>query len=191
MIFENRNKYRNLDDESLLLAYKKRQSSAIIGELYSRYVHLVFGVSMKFMKNKFDAEDITMSVFELLPTKIMNHEIQYFKAWLYMVTKNECLTHFRKKGAITTELTNTLQSEDNLEQKRYEDAQLNILETEIEKLKETQKICIQLFYLERQSYIEISSTLKLDIKQVKSAIQNGKRNLKIKLEERDEFKTIK
>ncbi len=52
----------------------------------------------------------------------------------------------------------------------------------IAKLKAEQKECIQLFYYENRCYREIAVLLKIEEKQVKSFIQNGKRNLKICLE---------
>jgi RNA polymerase sigma-70 factor (ECF subfamily) len=160
----------------------------IIGEFYKRYGHLVFGASMKFMKNKFDAEDITMSVFEALPNKIAKHDIRNFKPWLYQVTKNQCLMFLRRTGRLTTEVSKELQAEDQLQYKIVKEGQLNIMEAEIETLNDEQRSCIKLFYLEQKSYHEISDILEMDIKKVKSSIQNGKRNLKIKLEGRNEFK---
>jgi len=190
MLLGKRKTYQSLSDEKLLLIYKEKQSSLIIGELYKRYGHLVFGTAMKYTKNKFDAEDVAMAVFEKLPSKLIAHEIQSFKSWLYMVTKNECLMFFRKKGNLTSTLTKELESEDTLELKEQQEVQINLLEEAIETLKEEQKICIKLFYIERKSYQEITQMLKMDIRKVKSAIQNGKRNLKIKLEGRNEFKSV-
>lgn len=97
----------------------------------------------------------------------------------------------RKKGTLTTSLTTELESStEELELKVEKEAQFEALEIAIEELKEEQRACIKLFYIERKSYHEISRLLKKDVKKVKSAIQNGKRNLKIKLEGRNEFKTV-
>ena len=189
MIFSRRRKYNSLSDEDILQDFKEGQSMMAITELYSRYAHLVLGVSMKYLKNKFDAEDITMNIFEVLPSKLLSHEIKNFKAWLYIVTKNECFMLLRKKGIETTELipeiTAQNEEEGNLE------IQLQILESEIEVLNDIQKLCIRLFYIERKSYAQIVQITQIELKQVKSAIQNGKRNLKLKLIETDEFKTRK
>ncbi|MDG1657846.1 MAG: sigma-70 family RNA polymerase sigma factor [Crocinitomicaceae bacterium] len=171
--------------------YKDKSSSAIIGELYTRYGHLVMGTSMKYLKNKANAEDLTMQVFEQLPKKISSHNIQRFKSWLYMVTKNECLMLLLKKGHLTTEIMKELESSNELHLKEEKEVQLNLLEQAITKLKDEQRQCIELFYLEQKSYQEIVSELKMDIKKVKSAIQNGKRNLKINLETKNEFKSAK
>ena len=191
MLFRFRKTYQSLSDAELVKMYKDKSSSAIIGELYTRYGHLVMGTSMKYLKNKANAEDLTMQVFEQLPKKISSHNIQRFKSWLYMVTKNECLMLLRKKGHLTTEIMKELESSNELHLKEEKEVQLNLLEQAITKLKDEQRHCIELFYLEQKSYQEIVFELKMDLKKVKSAIQNGKRNLKINLETKNEFKSAK
>lgn len=190
MFLSRRAKYQSLDDLEILEQFRKRESSELIGELYTRYGHLVMGTAMKYLKNRFDAEDLVMVLFEKLPQKIKSHSIQHFKSWLYMVTKNECLMLLRKKGHLTESITKELESESDLDLKLEREDQLLALEEAIETLNEDQKQCIQLFYIENKTYQDISEQLKLDIKKVKSAIQNGKRNLKINLENRNEFKSI-
>ena len=190
MLFSRRNKYKTLTDEELLRTYKKKQSSEVIGEYYQRYGHLVMGTSMKYLRNKFDAEDLLMNLFEKLPGKLVSHNISNFKSWLYMVTKNECLMLLRKKGNLTSSITKELDDTDDQDLKIDKEAQLEILEGAIEDLKTEQKECIKLFYIESKSYQEITEMLRLDIKKVKSAIQNGKRNLKLNLEGRNEFKSV-
>ena len=191
MLFRFRKTYQSLSDAELVKMYKDKSSSAIIGELYTRYGHLVMGTSMKYLKNKANAEDLTMQVFEHLPKKLSSHNIQRFKSWLYMVTKNECLMLLRKKRHLTTEIMKELESSNELHLKEEKEVQLNLLEQAITKLKDEQRQCIELFYLEQKSYQEIVFELKMDLKKVKSAIQNGKRNLKINLETKNEFKSAK
>ena len=176
MLFSRKNKYKTLSDDELLRTYKEKQSSEVIGEYFQRYGHLVMGTSMKYLKNKFDAEDLAMHLFEKLPGKLLSHNISNFKSWLYMVTKNECLMILRKKGNLTSSLTRELEDTDDVDLKIEKEEQLEMLEDAIEDLKEEQKECIKLFYIESKSYQEITEMLRLDIKKVKSAIQNGKRN---------------
>lgn len=138
---------------------------------------------MKYLKQVENAEDITMQIFGELGGKLIRHEIQHFKSWLYQVTRNECLQFLRKykPGSITvieqlSQPTEECNDTNELEQ------HLQLLEEVIPQLKEEQQICIRLFYLEQKSYNEISEQLSLSLNAVKSAIQNGKRNLKIKME---------
>lgn len=190
MFLRKQHNYASYTDEQLLFAYKEKQHKVIIAEYYKRYAHLVMGTSMKYLKNKQDAEDITMTIFEKLPKKLISHEIQYFKSWLYMVTKNECLMLLRKKGIATSDVSRELEAADDTAYVEEKEIQLSLLEEAIGTLKEEQRRCIELFYLDRKSYQEITNMLQIDIKKVKSAIQNGKRNLKLKLEGRNEFKSI-
>ena len=191
MFLFGRNKYKNASDEDLIALFKKEGSTQVIGLLYERYGHLVMGTCMKYMKNQMDAEDLVMKIFEEIGQKLMRFEVQHFKSWLYQITRNECLMVLRKK---TNDLPASLleQLTDNLEENHLvneREIQLVLMESKLNELKEEQRICLELFYLKDKSYTEISEELSIDIKQVKSAIQNGKRNLKLKLEEHHEFKT--
>lgn len=182
-------KYRKLTDGELVALIQSRGELQAIGVLYERYGHLVYGLALNYLKNKNDAEDVTSSVFEQLLTKIKRSEIQYFKSWLYTVAKNECLMFLRKLKP-TQDIEVNLQHLNESSDENYAlgEAQLNALEKEIAALKLEQKQCIQLFYLENKSYQQISDMVDLPVSKVKSAIQNGKRNLKISLEQYHEFK---
>jgi len=189
MFNKKRHNYSSHTDEELLIRYKEKPNSDVLGEYYKRYGHLAFGVALKYLKNPSDAEDITMSVFENLPKKIINHSIHNFKSWLYSVVKNECLMRLRKKEFASPAIEKELEQSNEIEAVYLLEGQLELLEQSIGELSDEQQTCIRLFYLEKKSYNEISATVHLEIKKVKSAIQNGKRNLKIKLEGYHEFKS--
>jgi RNA polymerase sigma-70 factor (ECF subfamily) len=183
-------KYRQCSDEELILLFKEKQDSAFIGILYERYSHLVMGVALKYLKNVEESQDITSKIFEELPTKLAKHSVEFFKSWLYRVTMNEAFQVLRKKGVeVITDQFPSLESESlNSEEIQTKEKQLEALEKAIEDLKPEQKKCIQLFYLQEKSYVEIASELNLELMKVKSYIQNGKRNIKLQLEELKEFK---
>ena len=191
MFSNKRRKYRLMTDEELVNIYKDDQSTLCIEILYERYGHLVMGVSMKYLKNEVDAEDITMKIFEDLHLKLLAHSIHFFKSWLYMVTKNECFMLLRKTKKETfveyIELYDHITLDETIDKTKQE-INLQLLEESLIHLKEEQRICIQLFYLEEKSYYQISEQLNFPLSKVKSAIQNGKRNIKILLEQDDEFK---
>jgi RNA polymerase sigma factor (sigma-70 family) len=189
MFINKRHNYSSYSDEELLIRHKNKPNKDILGEYYIRYGHLCFGVALKYLKNQADAEDITMSVFENLPKKLTNHSIHNFKSWLYSVVKNECLMRLRKKEYSSHDYEKELKQQDELENVQLLEGQLELLAQSIGELNDEQQTCIRLFYLEKKSYQEISSMIQLEVKKVKSAIQNGKRNLKIKLEGHHEFKS--
>ena len=183
----NRNNIRKSNDEDLILLYQNKKDKAIIGELFNRYYHMVFGVGLKYLKDSAEAEDITMHVFEVLFEKLHKNEVRNFKSWLYRLACNECLMKLRKDKKMNTTEIETLEyrlesNTKDFEEKVKKEKSLVQLEDEIESLKEEQKICIKMFYLEELSYNEIAAKTDFSLKQVKSFIQNGKRNLKMKME---------
>lgn len=197
-LFFSRSKNVNTLDDSVLIAeYKRTGDNNYVGELFKRYAHLVLGVCMKYLKNADEAQDMTMIVFEKLLSDLKKHEVEHFKSWLYMVTKNQCLMLLRKqKGKETVEI-NINSSEDDdeksvendlvghLDDVDLKEVKLQQLEEGITKLNSEQKICVELFYLQNKSYVEVAEITGYELNQVKSYIQNGKRNLKIYLEKKN------
>jgi len=189
MFGNKQKKYKLKTDEELVTLYKLERSSTCIAVIYERYGHLVMGTCMKYLKNEVESQDITMQIFEELHSKLLKHEINYFKSWLYMVTKNECFMFLRKsKSQNITDFSESYDVEQTIEDVQSKEKSLELLENAIEDLKPEQKRCVKLFYLEEKSYQQISAELNLSLMQVKSAIQNGKRNIKLQLEKQDEFK---
>jgi RNA polymerase sigma-70 factor, ECF subfamily len=153
-------------------------------------MHLVYGVCLKYLKNREDSKDAVMQIFEKLITDFPNEEIRNFKSWLYVITKNYCLMQLRssqsrdKKIKIwQNDAENFMESQSFSHPLDNDDIQNNLaLNICIEKLKKEQKECVSWFYFENKSYREISGLTKMDEKKVKSLLQNAKRNLKICLE---------
>lgn len=167
---------------------QQEQDMYCIGILYERYGHLVFGLALKYLKNRNDAEDLTSHVFEHLFRKLQQHTVQHFKSWLYMLSKNECLMILRKQNPQGDCDSAFIQEENTIIDSEEKEIKLELLEEKIGFLKDEQQQCVRLFYLEEKSYQQVSDELNLPLNKVKSAIQNGKRNLKILLEQHHEFK---
>lgn len=137
---------------------------------------------MKYLKQIQNAEDLTVELFADLPKKLKNHKILHFKSWLYITTKNSCLMIIRKKKGYNSIIDDQFldkAEEDNLSSKEILETKLEALEIALQDLNEKQAICIKAFYLEKRCYEEISKTENLTLNEVKSHIQNGKRNLKM------------
>jgi RNA polymerase sigma-70 factor (ECF subfamily) len=178
-------------DATLLDLYKKDKDTKWIGYLFDRYTLLVFGVCMKYLKQVNDAKDATQQVFEKAFVEINKYEVTYFKSWIYSIARNHCLMQLRSKSHQTVfmeELPEDL-GEHFSTQKLF-DSKEDLLEQQIENLSDAilqlnqeQKSCIELFYLQKLSYREIEERTGFSFQQVKSHIQNGKRNLRIILEQ--------
>jgi len=178
---------RDLTDKELLSGFKEDADNIYIGELYMRYVHLVFGVCMKYLKNEDESKDAVMQVFEKLLTDLIKHDVENFKSWLYTLTKNHCLMILRNSNQhiihpadLKIDLSGIMENDSVLHQdiSMEKEIQLRQLEEGITSLNSEQRTCVELFYLSDKSYQEIASLTGYDLNQVKSYIQNGKRNLK-------------
>jgi RNA polymerase sigma factor (sigma-70 family) len=187
-----RKKYRTLEDAELLDFIRNQEDNHAFSELYVRYAHLVLGLCLKYVRDEVEAQEITSTIFEQLTSKIKKFEIQHFKSWLYTLTKNECFMFLRKQRFIfDREIFDSLRMEEESSEHHEMEAQIELLEDALKELKPQQYEVIRLFYLEKKSYHEVASETGLDLKTVKSAIQNGKRNLKIMLESKDAFNELK
>lgn len=180
-------KYKNYTDTEVINNYLQSNDSQCIGELYNRYSHLVLGLCIKYLKNKDDASDMVITIFTGLMNDLKKHKISYFKSWLYVYSKNSCLMALRKRQS---ELKKELDLKENFtlimdfsnpEHLIEKETQINQLENAIFQLNKEQKVCIELFYLQNKSYLEIEKLTGYTNNEVKSHIQNGKRNLKLKL----------
>ena len=179
----NQRNYNDIDDKELLQRYYNDNNNDWLGILLQRYTMLLLGVCMKYLKNEEDAKDSVQQVFLKVINDLPKYKVQFFKSWLYMVTKNYCLMKLRDKGKYTTELNEkSMATADDTDSKIAaveKDTHLNNMELAMEQLNVEQKLCVTLFYLQKQTYQQISDNTGYPVMQVKSHIQNGKRNLKI------------
>ena len=182
-------KHPDSNDEELLQLFDRNGSLDTLGVLYSRYMHLVYGVSLKYLGNREDAKDVVMQIFEKLIIDLPGQEVRNFKSWLYVLTKNHCLMQIRSNKSAGGKMEGYkieqefMESEQEMHPIDKEDHSVEeALKQCIEQLKIEQKQCIELFYYQKLCYQEIAEKLKMSEKKVKSYLQNGKRNLKICLE---------
>lgn len=160
---------------------------AVLGTLYQRYMELVYGVCLKYFKEPERAKDSVMAIFEELVIKLKKHEVENFRAWLHQLAKNHCLMALRTpKNLKTVEFsTELMQSEENthLNGMLEKEDRFRQLEDCLGTLATEQQDSIRLFYLEGKSYNEIAGQTGLEWNKVRSLIQNGRRNLKICMEQ--------
>jgi RNA polymerase sigma-70 factor (ECF subfamily) len=174
-----------LSDNDLIHQFKAGEQAAL-GVLYTRYTSLVFGTALKYLKDRDEAKDAVMQVFEKLNQSLHQHEVANFKSWLYVTTRNHCLMQLRsRKGKETKEITPNLMESDyvlHLENEPEMEENLSKLEKCIEELGREQQACVKLFYMQEKCYKDVATETGFDLGQVKSFIQNGKRNLKLCME---------
>jgi RNA polymerase sigma-70 factor (ECF subfamily) len=175
------------DDAEIIASYRDSGDPGLLGVLFERYAHLVFGVCMKYLKNEEDSKDAMMQVFESLGDDLRKYRIRSFPPWLHSVAKNHCLMQLRKRRLLVNDEHGYRQAEATLltmpdgmhfMEEEVQETHLRNLERAMASLGTEQRQCIRLFYLEERSYQEVSDATGYDLKQVKSYIQNGKRNLR-------------
>jgi len=179
-------KYQHISDSELLENYYSDHDNEWLGILLQRYTLLLLGVSMKYLKNEEEAKDSVQQIFLKVIQELQKYRVEYFKSWLYMVTKNHCLMKLREKqGKSFTEINDKLPVADEMADKEvllHQEMNLDIMEASLKELNPEQQQCVTLFYLQKKSYQEVSEATGFSMLQVKSYIQNGKRNLKILIE---------
>lgn len=182
-----REKERNLySDAELTELYRKDGDLNVLALLYQRYMDLVYGVCLKYLKDPETSKDAVINIYEELIGKLKQHEVTNFKSWLYTLSRNHCLMQLRKeKGHATVEISDHfMQNEEmlHLDAVNQKEEQLNSMEKCLEQLSTEQKTCVTLFYLEGKCYNDITEQTGIEWNKVRSYIQNGRRNLKLCME---------
>jgi RNA polymerase sigma-70 factor (ECF subfamily) len=180
----------NPTDQELVNAYRQSNDLRILAQLYQRYLDLLFGVCLKYLGDKELAKDAVMEIFEELTTKLIRHEVGNFKGWLYTLAKNHCLMQLRFSTRIRIRpldpgLVQTPE-ESHLNDIMEKEARLDRLSDCIDTLASDQKTVVSLFYLENKCYKEIETITGYDWNKVRSLIQNGRRNLRICMQQHEE-----
>ncbi|MCB0763061.1 MAG: sigma-70 family RNA polymerase sigma factor [Flavobacteriales bacterium] len=155
-----------------------------LGALWDRYAHLLYGVGIKYLKDQERSKDTVVDLFASLDELLSRHVVKSFRPWVHTVMRNRCLMQLRSRShertVIEANVTDT--SAADIEQAVSQEASLVALEAAIAELKEEQRTCIELFYLQHQSYQQIADATGFSLEQVRSHLQNGRRNLRQTIE---------
>lgn len=187
-LFKNSRKPALLNDEQLLQRYRESGDLAVLGELFQIHSSMVYYVCYRYLQDSELSKDAVMQIFEELITKVNRHEIRQFGKWLYVLSRNHCLMQLRSsKKMMHVPIDDFMESPDEWHPDINEKEQtLTALEICMEKLPAAQKQSIDLFFLNQKCYKEVAQLTGYSLNDVKSYIQNGKRNLKICMEKNRE-----
>ncbi len=187
-------KNKNISEVATLLQkYKESKEVIYIGEIYSRYIHLVYGVCLAEINSRQKAQIAVMNIYDKLIAKESLPEEKDFKLWLYVVTLNYCralkgeLTEKDKQFEIIDDLMWKAEVEyhynlTTFNTESYTFALNKILKSNENELTNTQKSYLHYFYKQKKSYSEIATIentttekvmqlLKTTRKQINSLIQ--------------------
>ena len=185
----NADKYKSATDQQLLENFYSDRNPEWLGILLPRYTLLLLGVCMKYLKNEEEAKDCAQQIFLKVITELNKYRVEFFKSWIYMVAKNHCLMKIRDgHGKIPLELTerymSTTDEQTDIQHLLQNDRAIELMAAALQELSAEQRQCVTLFYLQKKSYQQTSEATGFTMMQVKSYIQNGKRNLKLIMEQR-------
>jgi len=178
-------KYKHITDAELLQNFYNDHDNKWLGILLPRYTLLLLGVCMKYLKNEEDARDCVQQIFLKVINELQKYKVDYFKSWIYMIAKNHCLMKLRDQKKLPVELNEAvIPAEDPLEKGEVleKDKLIQKLKQAMDQLNPEQQKCVNLFYLGKKSYAEVAEITGYTMLQVKSHLQNGKRNLKLIME---------
>ena len=181
----NNDKYNHISEQELLRRYYQDGNKEWLGIVLQRYTLLLLGVCMKYLKNEEAARDAVQQIFLKAITELEKYQVEFIKSWLYMVAKNHCLMQFRDKNRQLVELSEQLvetQDTEELLSIKEKDQLLDWMHECLKNLNPEQQQCVTLFYLEKRSYQEVAELTGYTLLQVKSSIQNGKRNLRLMIQ---------
>jgi len=175
-------------DQELVNLYQASGNLETLSVLYQRYIDLVYGVCLKYLPDAETAKDAVMTVFESLIPKLKKHSVTYFKGWLFTVAKNHCLMQLRSgaKGKIVDFDAERMQltEETHPGDVMAGEQRLQELSDCLNGLAPAQKTSVELFYYQQKSYKEIALITGQESEKVRSLIQNGRRNLKLCMEQK-------
>jgi len=173
-------------DKELADLYRETGNMEILGALFQRYMDLMYGVCLKYLKDPEAAKDAVMQLFEELTQKLSRHQVDNVKSWLYTLAKNHCLMQLRSpRNFRTTEFNPEVmqsESETHLNGMMQKEESLQQLEHCLQTLSGEQKVTVELFYLQNKCYKDIAAETGIEWNKVRSHIQNGRRNLKLCME---------
>jgi RNA polymerase sigma-70 factor, ECF subfamily len=170
--------------------FRRTGDIQIITGLYQKYAHLVYGVCLKYLKNRSAAISAVKNILEEITVTAQKQDIPNFKGWLYVSTKNYCIKELKANGGSEAPSSLWKNEEKKIIKSGFE---LHPLDNDtithdslldcMKRLTDQQKQCVNLFYSKKKCYREIAQALSIDEAAVKKHIFTSKQNLKNCMEE--------
>jgi len=176
------------DSEIISLVLKGDHNAYAL--LVERYKSYVFTLTLRFTKNREDAEEISQDIFVKAYRSLADFKgTAKFSTWLYTIVNTTCITFLRKKRLDIRSLDDektfeVADSQDSgfranqVEQK----SRLNMVNQAIAMLNPDDAEIITLFYKSEQSLEEISQVLGIEVNTAKVRLHRARTRLKEKME---------
>ncbi len=188
-MFTRKKKYNNLRDRELINLYKSESDLNALGELFSRYAHLIASIALGILNNEQKAKDSVQDIFETTAADLKKYDVRNFNSWIYTVTKFHCFKIKNNNQGIELEGDSGFKDDfdEILEKELLIQKKIKLLENVLDKINPDERKCVELFYLKGYSYLEIVEETELSIKEVKSQIQKSKREINLLIDNNEEY----
>jgi len=169
-----------LTEEELIRKCKKGNRAAQ-EQLYRAYSAVLFGICLKYSRNKTEAEDNLHDSFMTIFEKIHQFRSQgSFEGWLKRVTVNTVLQKYRREQPLTL-VAETVDSEDEEPSVGLEDIPLGTLLKLIQDLPRKYRITFNMYVMDGFTHKEISEALGTSEGTSKSNLARARSILKEKI----------
>ena len=155
--------------------------------LYKRFAPILFGVCLKYCKNKTIAEDLFQEAFITIFNKIAQFKHKgSFEGWIKKITVNTILQHFKKQRVyeLVNEKNLELIEEDDHDLTKFSNISLDYLLKTIQKLPDQYRLVFNLYVLDDYSHQEIAEALNISVGTSKSNLSRARVLLKKEIGER-------
>jgi len=169
-------------DAELIVAARSGVEKAFT-QLMSRYKDAIYFMLLRMVKNKQDAEELTMEAFGKAFTNIHQYEPHFaFSTWLFCIASNNAIDHLRKKRIVTVPLEpsgrldkivvadynyGTKGNSENPEETYIKEQNAKLLRKSVSSLKPRYRTLLEMRYFMEYSYAEIAKELNLPLGTVK------------------------
>ena len=159
--------------------------------LYRKFASLLYGICLRYAKNKMDAQDVLQEFYVKIYNNISSyHHDGSFEGWLRRIAVNTSITYYRKnlKHAFQEDIDDVVQHKNDPVQ--FDDLEFTQEELMncIGKLPTGYKTVFNLYVIEGFMHKEIADMLKIDVNTSKSQLSRAKSHLQKELAEISKIK---
>ena len=154
-------------------------------ELYHRHAATIFGLALRMLRNRADAEDLLQEIFLHAHDKLSSFEGRSaFGTWLYRLGVNRCLDHLRSRSAKEQSRTDPLTAMPTIAGRGRMPGGARQLELEraIGELPPSSRAAFLLHDVEGYDHREVSDMLGIAVGTSKSLVHRARMKLRGRLE---------
>jgi RNA polymerase sigma-70 factor (ECF subfamily) len=155
--------------------------------LYRKYSGILFGLCLKYSRNRTEAEDNLHDSFLVIFDKIHQFKSKgSFEGWIKRITVNTVLQKYRKQEPLNL-ITEVLEEEEDSDNGEYSDIPLKSLLGYIQELPNKYRITFNMYVLDGYSHQQISEKLGTSTGTSKSNLARARKILREKIVKANSF----